>query len=312
MLPLLVAFIRAIVGEVRLAGRPVSKVLFLIDETAKVNEVLKNRIGCNTKDVWQIIRTTLLGTHLEAYAYITTALVISTLDYAYLNVSDSVHPYHAIVGPTKLDNDKIIDVWLRLRLEQSNLPFPEDQRQELKRLASAFVQAPRTVEIFVEAVVAHLSKRGSLNSTAYSLVLADIMDDVHLRYPSLIELPKPKYLHALLHGTPLQADLEVQRLIRASMYSNIITEFPRQALPYINPETAFILLVAAAEEEYLICNKAHRLESTTARIAKAIIDMFRSFTLSCDKSKIGLLLENVLANASKESLPSDDEEEWPQ
>ena len=306
------AFVKAIVEELRQAGRPVSKVLFLIDESAKVNEVLKERIECNTKDVWEIIRTTLLGTHLEMYANITTALVMSTLDYAYLNVGDSEHPYQAIIGPAKLDSDKIIDDWLRRRLEQSNLPFPEDQRQELKRLASAFVQAPRTVEIFVEAIVTHLSKRGSLNSTtAYGLVLADIMDDVHLRYPSLIELPKPKYLHALLHGTRIQADLEVQRLIRASMYTNIITEFPSKELPYIIPETAFILLVAAAEEEYSLCDKANDLESTTARIAKAILDMYHSFTLSYGESNTGLLLENVLVNVSKESLPSD-EEEWPQ
>ena len=301
--------------EVRLAGRPVSKVLFLIDETAKVNEVLRDRVKCNTKDVWQIIRNTLLGTHLETYANISTALVISTLDYAYLNVTDSERPYQAIVGPTKLDSDKIIDNWLRLRLEQSNLPFPEDQRQELKRLASAFVQAPRTVEIFVEAVVTHLSKRGSLNSTtAYGLVLADTMDDVHLRYPRLIELPKPKYLHALLHGSRLIVDLEVQRLVRSSMYSNIITEFPRQALPYINPETAFILLVAAAEEEYSLCDKANDLESTTARIAKVILDMYHSFTSSYGESNTGLLLKNVLVNASKESLSAEEveEEEWPQ
>ena len=71
----LVGFLTALVEEVRLASRPVSKVLFLIDESANVRDVLKKLSTKDEplhRDIWQVIRDTLLGPDVLTHAKVTT------------------------------------------------------------------------------------------------------------------------------------------------------------------------------------------------------------------------------------------------
>ena len=98
----LVGFVKALVGEVRLAGRPVSKVLFLIDESALVRDVLKELATKDKplhRDIWQVIRDTLLGPDMLTHVKVTTGLVLATVDYSTLGLEVTNRMFLPLVVP---------------------------------------------------------------------------------------------------------------------------------------------------------------------------------------------------------------------
>ena len=285
----LVAFVKSIVEELRQTGRSITKVCFLIDETAKVNEEYVGK-EC-AKDLWQTARNTLLGEGLEKYVNISTALVMSSLDYDVLSATDSGRRFQAIVLPERLNSTKIVtSLWEPPLSVYGNLTA--EQKQDLERFAKACQQSPRTVEVFRNVLVEHRSQGGELDSAAYGGILAKALHSIGLTYPDVLTLPQGEYMLNLLYNISTYADNEVLELIRSGLYSNCITSFVQKKRPKIFPETSLVLLAAAATKD-------------TTPIAKVILDLFDCFCQGYDSSNVGCLLENIVINTFKAKLICD-------
>ena len=122
----LIAFVKAIVGEMRQAGRPVSNVLFLIDETADVNDILEV-MRIKDIDPWQVIRDTIPGSDMHKYTHVNTAMVFATIDYGNLKVPIARHPYVSIFPPGKLSAEDIVEKWWKPLFARSGVVLPEEE-----------------------------------------------------------------------------------------------------------------------------------------------------------------------------------------
>ena len=296
----LVAFIKAIVGELRRAGRTIDNFVLLIDETARVNEVLEKQFNVINRDIWLIIRQAMLTNSqlLIAVADVNTALVISTLDYSTLHVPQTNRPYTAIIIPDKLTTTDVYNRWLSPLLHRHGLTVPDDQVPVLKRFTAACERSPRTIEIFSEALVDYLQQSGgTLNSDAYNDIFAETMVLVKSRYPDISLLPKGLYMHALLFAYAIRADDAVMELVQISMYSNSIESFSPRSRYILTPVTSFILLTAAGEEE---------LERDGAnRLAKLISELYRNFLQCIVSNDIEAVLKDIMKYTIKVKLVCD-------
>ena len=296
----LVSFIKAIVGELRRSGRTIDNFVLLIDETARVNEMLEKQFNVINRDIWLIIRQAMLTSSqlLIAIAEVNTALVISTLDYSTLHVPQTNRPYTAIIIPDKLTTTDVYNKWLSPLLHRHGLTVPDDQVPVLKRFTAACERSPRTIEMFSEALVDYLQQSGgTLNSVAYNDIFAETMVLVKSRYPDISLLPKGLYMHALLFAYAIRADDAVMELVQSSMYSNSIEEFNPRSRYMLTPVTSFILLTAAGEEE---------LESVGAnRLAKLISELYRNFLQCIVSNDIEAVLKDIMKYAFKLKLVCD-------
>ena len=296
----LVSFIKAIVGELRRSGRTIDNFVLLLDETARVNEMLDHEFNILNRDIWLIIRQAMLTSSqlLIAIAEVNTALVISSLEYSTLHVSQSYRSYTAIIMPDKLNTADVYNKWLSPLLHRHGLTVPDDQVPVLKRFTTACERSPRTLEMFGKALVDYLQQSGgTLNSDAYNDIFAETMALVKSRYPDLAHLPKGLYMHALLFAYAIRADDAVMELVQISMYSNSIESFSPKSRYMLTPVTSFILLTAAAEEE---------LESVGAnRLAKLISELHRNFLQCIVSNDIEAVLKGIMKYAFKVKLVCD-------
>ena len=287
----LVAFINTIVMEMEHAGRPIDKFILLIDDTAKVNGMVKE-LHPSSRDVWQIIRNTLLGQDITRYAHVSTALVLSTIDYSALHVTTACRPHTTIVLPDKLNRTRIVyDWWLPL-LDRSGVSVSADQIPVLERFAAMCEKSPLAIELFGRALVTRLLLGGSLDAEAYNAILVAAIACIQAEYAGVSILPTGVYMHALLFNYAIEVDDEVLRLIQTGMFSNSIKRFTPYDRPEINPEASFILLAAAAECKLETVNMnplAHTIADMYKRYVTGVVERDANETILRDIMKYTLM-----------------------
>ena len=307
---ILVGFMKAVVEELRAAGRPVSKVLFLIDETLAANDFLHQLGGDEwRRDYWQQIRDYLLWPNFTTLAGVSTALVLSTVDYSDLKLdSGATRPHRAIHLPAKLNNTAIVKDWWLPLIARSGLSILDDQIPVLEVYAAACEQSPGAVEVFGEALVNRLSLNGILKPVAYDALLADALARIKTKYSGVQELPANEFLHALLYRCIVKAIPEVRHLMRTGMLSSphtYILPFTRwHHLPELVPETSFILLAAAAMQSRLK-NEQHSINGPEAAVAETVVALYHSFVTLAGKGEFDALSKQILTSTLKVALLTD-------
>ena len=306
----LIGFIKAVVEELRAAGRPVSKVLFLIDETLEYNDLI-HKLGGNgwRRDYWYAIKDQTLGPDFTAYAGVSTALVLSTVDYSDISLHlGATRPHTAIPLPAKLSNTAIVKDWWLPLASRSGLSVPEDQIPVLEVYAAACEQSPGAAERFGEVLVKRLRLDSMLNPAAYDLLLADALTSIKTKYSGVQELPANEFLHALLCRCVIEASPEVRQFMRIGMFSNaydyIVPITRYYDLPRLLSETSFIVLAAAAMQSHLKSEHQY-VHGPEAAVAEIIVTLYHSFVMLAGAGEFDALSKQILTSALKTVLLTD-------
>ena len=303
----LIGFMKSVVEELRAAGRPISNVLFLIDETLEYNDLIHQLGGDGwRRDYWYAIKDKVLGPNFTTYAGVSTALVLSTVDYSDISLHlGATRPLTAIPLPGKLSNTAIVKDWWLPLITRSGLSIPEDQIPVLEVYAAACEQSPGAVELFGESLVNRLKVVSTLSPVAYDALLTDTLAKIKTGYPSVKELPTGVCLHALLCGRVIRAFPEVRQLMRTGMFSNrynyIVPIRDGDKPPWLVPETSFIVLAASAMQSQP-ANKQHSIHGPEAAVVEIIVTLYHSFVRLVVAGEFDALSKQILTSALKMAL----------
>ena len=303
----LAGFMKAVVEELRYAGRSVSKVLFLIDETAQVNELLNTLIkpenSWSRTDAWRKIRDSLLGEYILTGANVTTALVLASVDYSDLKLEGSSRPFISVTVPEELPSPDIVWKWWLPRLARHGISVPEDQIPLLEVYAAACEQSPLAAEVYSDALIQQLMRDSTLTPEAYKAISADAFARVKEAYPDVKALPKDKYLLWLLLSSYIEADEEVMHLLQSSLFSNCIENlrYDGYKRPMLSPRASFIVLAVAAEQDHLRY-KTLSVRNSHAVIAETIVELYTSLVHLTADGDFDTLARKILCAALKISL----------
>ena len=268
---LLVAFIKAVVEDMRQRGRPVDRFVLLIDETTKVDEILLLK-DIKNSDPFAIIRHVFLGSDLQQYAGVKAALVMSSLTTTnLLHGADSGLEYRPLIMPDTLDSTEVVLKWWLPQLGpavRESISASPRSIAVLRMFAALCAQSPRAAEICGHYLAGRLNAGVPLDAALVKDVISELPGRVNNQY-ALAFVPDLPRMHAYLFNEALPVDNYVLAIIRRGIFTNTINTF--RDTPSIIPESSVIIMTTAIMNTLQAIDKAPYMQ--------LIVDIFNSY---CD------------------------------
>jgi len=247
---LIVGTVQHIAGRVKRVKPAVDSLVLFIDESAKLIE--HPSYPAEVSDGYALLRQTILGGRVgEAFK---TSLVMTSLSVSVFGTTESGQGIKPVVLASKLSGDHIVDrMWMPF-FSGSSSPIDARERSMLKWLAASVGAAPRLVELMGLALRAEVADTWSASGQGLGLrqsmgAVLSAFDDLRDMSYADVRFPVGKYLHALIHQTPIAMDDITLEYVRSSSFTNSIAAFPgkKKENRYIIPESALCLLAGTSE-----------------------------------------------------------------
>lgn len=275
--------VRVVVRHCRESGgRPITRVVFSVDESVKA----ENALGAN---VHNVLRTALLNERL--LSDLKVALVMTTVELKTLGATNSDRVVLTLAAPSvSLHPDDVLTHWLSVYVPTVDVgALEKEQRLALLSLIATLHSLPRGIQLLVQSI-GDISSRDQEQGKVFQLdrkTLKEVHDLTFQRLQEHYALPNVgislSCLRALLFGEQVRvSDVEVQRLLIYSVFTNTVSKISDEKYTMIAPQTCAMSLRIA-------------LESSGSQTSAVLRDTMQSLldSLQDPKTKQGNALEVI-------------------
>ena len=218
----LIAFIQAVVDDMRLRGRRrIDNFVLLIDGGHKPHEMFRFS-EVKIPFIWRAVVKALTGPDIERYTGIKTALVITALPWLNVAYAGEGQKCRSLVTPAVLDSTEVVEhIWLPQLNGWYLHSFPPISVGRLELLAATCAQMVGTIQGVGDGIFEWLNKGESLESVLSSEFMSRL-DQRNTLWRHKCRTPPNTVMHHLLYNRPIVIDKDVRQLLLQSYFTNTI------------------------------------------------------------------------------------------